>query len=143
MMTAICNSVHKMNHLLAACVNGEAHSMSCHNHLRNVWVKNVLDSLTKLLRKHLNDSLDGIAPELCVSLGFTSLARASNKILVSAETISRVLEKFFDSGQRRIILGSYCSMLRGRVQMGGRILHQWPPWQFFGTKTTVLSSLMI
>ena len=69
-----------MNHLLAACVNGEAHSMSCHNHLRNVWVKNVLDSLTKLLRKHLNDSLDGIAPELCGSLGFTSLARVFDKM---------------------------------------------------------------
>ena len=75
-MTETCNPVQKMNYLLAACGNGETHLIFCHNHLCSVWVKNVLDSLTDFLRGHLNDSLDEIAPKLCVSPGFTSLARA-------------------------------------------------------------------
>ena len=54
--------------------------MFCHNHLRNFWVNNVLDSLTEFLRAHLNDSLDKVAPELQVSPGFMSLACAFDKM---------------------------------------------------------------
>ena len=69
-----------MNLLIAASVNGVVHSMCCHNYMCNVWVKNVLDSLNELLRAHLNDSLDEVAPELRVSPGFMSLARAFDKM---------------------------------------------------------------
>ena len=48
--------------------------MFCHNHLRNVWVNNVIDSLTEFLRAHLNFILDEVAPELRVSPGSMSLA---------------------------------------------------------------------
>ena len=79
-MTDTCNSAQKANRLLAATIDGIVHSMFCHNHLRNVWVKNVLDSLTDFMRAHLNDSLDEIAPELRVSPSFISLARAFDKM---------------------------------------------------------------
>ena len=54
--------------------------MFFHNHLGNVWVKNVLDSLTELLRAHINGSLDEVSPKLRVSPGFMSLARAFEKM---------------------------------------------------------------
>ena len=57
-MTDTCNSAQKENRLIAASINGVVHPMFCHNHLRNVWVNNVLDSLTEFLRAHLNDSLE-------------------------------------------------------------------------------------
>ena len=60
--------------MIADFVNGVVHSIFFHNHLRNVWVDNVLDSLTELLRAHLNNSLDKVSPELRVSPGFMSLA---------------------------------------------------------------------
>ena len=53
-MTDTCNSSQKANQLIAASVNGVVHSMFCHNHLHNVWVKNVLDYLTEFLRAHPN-----------------------------------------------------------------------------------------
>ena len=72
--------------------------MFSHKHLRNVWVKNVLDSLTDLLRAHLNDSLDKFAPELSVSPGFMSLSSVFEKNLVSVKTIPRVLAGYFVNG---------------------------------------------
>ena len=51
-ITDTCNSAQKANILIAASVNGVVHSMFCHNHLRNVWVNNVIDSLTEFLRAH-------------------------------------------------------------------------------------------
>ena len=53
--------------------------MFLHNHLPNVWVKNVLDSLNELLRAHLNDILDKVAPELRVSPVSMYRARAFDK----------------------------------------------------------------
>ena len=53
-MTDTCNSSQKANQLIAASVNGVVHSMFCHNHMHNVWVKNVLDYLTEFLRAHPN-----------------------------------------------------------------------------------------
>ena len=51
----------------------------------NVWVKNVLDSLTEFLRTHLNDSLDEVAPEFRFSTEFMSLAHAfENKFSLCA-----------------------------------------------------------
>ena len=44
-----CNSEQKANRPIAASVNGVVHSMYFHDHLRNVWVKNMLDSLTEVL----------------------------------------------------------------------------------------------
>ena len=66
-ITDTCNSSQKANLLIAASVNGVVHSMFFHNHLNDVWVKNVLDSFTEFLRAHINDSLDKVAPKLCVS----------------------------------------------------------------------------
>ena len=58
------------------------HVISCviSNHLRNVWVKNVLGALSEFLKAHLHDSLDEIAPEVRVSPGFVSFARAFDKM---------------------------------------------------------------
>ncbi len=79
-MTDTCNAAQKMNTLLAANVDGVCHSLHCHNHLRNVHVKNVLGALTDFLRAHMHDSLDEIAPEFRVSPGFISFARAFDKM---------------------------------------------------------------
>ena len=53
--------------------------MYCYNHLRNVWVKKVLNSLNDFMCGHLNNSLDEIAPELRVSPNFITFARALDK----------------------------------------------------------------
>ena len=97
-MTDTCNSAQKANQPISAYVNGVVNSMFSHNHIRNVWVKNVLDSLTEFLRAHLNDSLDKVAPELRVSTGFISLACDFEIVLVSVKTISRVLARYFVNG---------------------------------------------
>ena len=78
-MTDTCNSAQKCNRLLASVINGTVYSLFCHNHLRNVWVKNVLLSLNDFMRAHLYDSLDKIAEELRVSPSFISFARAIDK----------------------------------------------------------------
>ena len=79
-MTDTCNGARKTNRMTCEDVNGVVHSLYCHNHLRNVWVKNVLESLTSYLKDHLHDSLDEIAPELRVSPSFNSFARAFDKM---------------------------------------------------------------
>ena len=79
-MTDTCNGARLTNTKLGEEVDGKVHNLLCHNHLRNVWVKNVLDSLTEFLRAKLSDSLDEIAPELRVSPGFISFARAFDKM---------------------------------------------------------------
>ena len=61
-ITDTCNLAQKANWLIADYFNGVVHSMFCHNHLRNVWVKIVLDSLPEFLIAHLNDILDKVAP---------------------------------------------------------------------------------
>ena len=78
-MTDTCNSAQKANRLIAASVNCVVYSMFFHNHLRNVWVNNVLDSLTDFLRAHPNDSLYVVAPELRISPGFMSIAISFEK----------------------------------------------------------------
>ena len=78
-MTDTCNSAQKANRLIADYINGVVHSMFCHNHLHNIWVKNVLGSLTEFLILNLNDSLDEVSPDLRVSLRFMSLACAFEK----------------------------------------------------------------
>ncbi|KAL7523561.1 hypothetical protein ACHAXR_000896, partial [Thalassiosira sp. AJA248-18] len=79
-MTDTCHSARSTNKKLSMEVDGVTHNLLCHNHLRNVWVKNVLESLTDFLRAHLHDSLDEIAPELRVSPGFIGFARAFDKM---------------------------------------------------------------
>ena len=69
--------------------------MCCHNHLRNVWVKNVLDSLTEFLRAHLNDILDKIAPELRVSPKCMSLSRDFDIMFSLCEKSPKVLVEVF------------------------------------------------
>ena len=79
-MTDTCHSARSTNKKLSMEVDGTTHNLLCHNHLRNVWVKNVLKSLTEFLRAHLHGSLDEIAPELCVSPGFIGFAGAFDKM---------------------------------------------------------------
>ena len=57
-MTDTCNSARKANWLIYAFVNGVVHSMFCHKHLRNVWVQNLLDSLTEFLIAYINNSIE-------------------------------------------------------------------------------------
>ena len=73
-ITDTYNSAQKENRLISASINGVVHSMFCHNHLRNFWVNNVLDSLIEFVRAHLNDNIDEVSPELHVFPGFMSLA---------------------------------------------------------------------
>ena len=77
--TDSCHSERKTNRLLATEVDGIVYSINCHNHLRNVWVKNVLLSLNDFMRAHLFDSLEEIADELRVSPNFMTFARAIDK----------------------------------------------------------------
>ena len=63
-MTDTCNSAKLMNSKVCTEVDGKVYSLLCHNHLRNVWVKNILTATTDFLRGVLHDSLDEIAPEL-------------------------------------------------------------------------------
>ena len=79
-MTDTCNSAQKANWLIAASINVVVRSMFWHNHLRNFWLKDVLDYLTRFWIAHLNDSLDEVAPELRVSPGFMSLDCAFDKM---------------------------------------------------------------
>ena len=79
-MTDTCNGARKTNRLLCEDVDGTVHSLFCHNHLRNVWVKNALESLTGFLKGHLHDRLDEVADELRVSPSFNSFACAFDKM---------------------------------------------------------------
>ena len=80
-MTDTCSAAQKTNTLLSEEISGETHNLLCHNHLRNVWVKNVLESLTEFLRSHLNDSLEEVDSMLIVLPSFISFARAFDKML--------------------------------------------------------------
>ena len=44
-MTDIYNTVQKTNREISKEISGGTHNLLCHNHLRNVWVKNVLNHL--------------------------------------------------------------------------------------------------
>ena len=79
-MTDTCHSAHSANKKVSALVDGKTHNLLCYNHLRNVHVKNVLEALTDFIRAHYGDSLDEIAPDLRVSPGFISFARAFDKM---------------------------------------------------------------
>ena len=61
-MTDTCKLAQKANRLIDDSVNGVVHSMFFHNHMRNVWVEILLDSLTEFLRSHFNVSLDEVTP---------------------------------------------------------------------------------
>ena len=82
-MTDTCNGAKKTNRLLGEKISFATgniiHSLLCFNHLRNVWVKNVLEASTVYLRDHLHDSLDDMATELRINPSFLTLARAFDK----------------------------------------------------------------
>ena len=73
-VTDTCSTARKNNQLLCNSADGMVYKLYCHNHLRNVWVKNVLLSLNEFLRARLHDSLDEIAPEFRVLVSFIALA---------------------------------------------------------------------
>ena len=79
-MTDTCNPARSTSSLISEEVDGETYNLLCLNHLRNVWVKNVLERLTEVLRVRLQDSLDEIAPEFRVNPSFISFARAFDKM---------------------------------------------------------------
>ncbi len=60
-------------------VDGNVYSLLCHNHLHNVWVKNILTVTTDFLRGVLHDSLDNIVPKLRVPPGFDGFAYVFDK----------------------------------------------------------------
>ena len=55
--------------------NGKTFNLLCRNHIRNIWIKNVLESLTTFLKTRVKDSLDDIAPEFRASASFVSFVR--------------------------------------------------------------------
>ena len=79
-ITDTCNSARKLNAMLGDEINGKSHNLLCYNHLRNIWIKNVLDSLTEHLRVKFHDALEEISPEFRVSCSFSSFARAFDKM---------------------------------------------------------------
>ena len=94
-ITDTCNSAQKANRLISASVNGVVHSMFCRNHLRNVWVDNMLEYLTEFLRAHLNDSLEKVLPELHVYPRFISLARVFYKMFSLCANYPKALGEVF------------------------------------------------
>ena len=48
-MTDTCHSAQKYNRELSNHVNGKTHNLICRDHLRNIHVKNVLESLIILI----------------------------------------------------------------------------------------------
>jgi len=79
-MTDTCNPARLANSLISEEVDGVTYNLLCHNHLRNIWIKNVLESLTEHLRICLHDNLDEIAPEFRVSCSFVTFAWAFDKM---------------------------------------------------------------
>ena len=59
-MTNTCKCAHKTNRLLAQIVDG--HSLLCHDHQRNVWVKNMLDVISNYVSTLIKDNIEDIAP---------------------------------------------------------------------------------
>ena len=94
-MTDNCNSAQKTSRLLSAEVNGETHNSLCHNPLRSVWTKNVLNSLTDFLKAHLSDDLDEIVPEFRMSQGFITFARAFDKMFSLCANCPKGWGEFF------------------------------------------------
>ena len=70
-MTDTCKSAHKTNRLLAQIVDG--HSLFCHRHQRNVWVKNILDVIRNYVSTLIKDNLEEIAPEIRVLPRFENI----------------------------------------------------------------------
>ena len=65
-MTDTCKSTHKTNRLLAQIVDG--HSLFCHHHQRNVWVKNMLDVINNYVSTLIKDNLEEIALNKCTNV---------------------------------------------------------------------------
>ena len=82
-MTNTCKSAHKNNRFLAQIVDG--HSLFCHHHQRNVWVKNILDVIINYLSTLIKENLEEIAPELRVSPRFENMCRAFDKEFILCE----------------------------------------------------------
>ena len=76
-MTDTCKSAHKTNRLLAQIVDG--HSLFCHHHQRNVWVKNMLDVIRNYVSTLIKDNLEEIAPELRMLPIFENMCRVFDK----------------------------------------------------------------
>ena len=82
-MTDTCNTAKLLNSFVAEKIpdaTGKViHSVLCFNHLRNVWVKNVLKAATAFLKDYLIDNLEEIAPLLRVSSCLSGIACAFNR----------------------------------------------------------------
>ena len=55
-MTDTCKSAHKTNRLLAQIVDG--HSLFCHHHQRDIWVKNMLDVISNYVSTLIKDNIE-------------------------------------------------------------------------------------
>lgn len=82
-MTDTCNTAKLLNDFVAkkiADATGKViHSVLCFNHLRNVWVKNVLKAATAFLKDYLLDNLEEIAPSLRVATCMSGIVRAFDR----------------------------------------------------------------
>ena len=70
-MTDTCKSAHKTNRLIAHIVDG--HSLFCHHHQRDVWVKNMLDVISNYVSTLIKYNLEEIALELRVLPRFENM----------------------------------------------------------------------
>ena len=141
-MTDTWNSAQKANRLTAATVHVVVYSMFCHNHLRNVWVKNMLEYLTEFLRAHLNDILNKVAPEFCVTTGFMSLACTLKKMLSLCAKYPKGLGEVF----RQWIMDNHYGELLFHEEIeeycGRQDVTSMAAIAIFWNRTTVLSSCM-
>lgn len=82
-MTDTCNGARLTNILIQTEICKQTgktvHSLLCYNHLRNVWIKNVLKESTAFLREYLFTYLEEIAPVLRVSPCMSGIARAFDR----------------------------------------------------------------
>ena len=76
-MTSTCNLSQITNCLLVAPVNG--HSIFCHQHERNILVKQILDTVRNYVGTIIKDNLDNIAPEFRVFPRLETMCQAVDK----------------------------------------------------------------
>ena len=76
-MTDNCVPAQSLNRRLAAIV--DEHSMYCHHHQRNIWIKWILNDVGDFVSALIKDNLDEVVPEFRVSPRFETMCRTFDK----------------------------------------------------------------
>jgi hypothetical protein len=122
-MTDTCNGARKTNILIKTEICKQTgktiHLLLCYNHLRNVWIKNVLKESTAFLREYLLTSLEEIAPVLRVSPCMSGIARAFDREFSLCANYPKGHGQLFQQWMKRNHLGELLLHVE-RAESGGR-----------------------